>query len=73
MTDQCKSYRSGETICADGFVQKPFCSGQGGCWACGNLAKSSIPYCLRDESPKHMVADNGAPRFYPLKEQSGNE
>jgi hypothetical protein len=60
----CKSYRKGDAVCADGFVQKPFCSGSAGCHACGNISDRSMPYCLRDELPAHMAREDGSPLFY---------
>lgn len=53
-------------VCADGFVQKPFCRGQAGCHACGNISDKATPLCLRDELPSHMVTDGGNPLFYKV-------
>lgn len=63
LVGRCRSFRPGIT-CADGFVQKPFCSGRAGCHACGHISDSSLPYCTRDEVPEHFVRDDGSPLFY---------
>lgn len=59
----CKSYRADSRVCADGFVQKPYCSGNAGCPCCGAISREQTPYCLRDEVPEHMVSDDGSPAF----------
>lgn len=64
MNVPCRSHDPRSTTCRDGFIQKPFCHGQGGCIQCGNIATKSIPYCLRDEVPAHFVKDDGSPLFY---------
>ena len=60
----CQSYRAKEITCADGFIQKPFCAGRGGCFSCGTLSSNSLPHCLSDELPDHWVKDDGSPIFY---------
>lgn len=63
MGEPCKSYRSADRICADGFIQLPACSGDACCWSCGAPSKIQ-PYCLRDELPEHWLTDGGEPVFY---------
>lgn len=60
----CTSYRAGETVCNDGFVQKPFCGGRVGRVCCGYISENEWPFCLRDDLPAHMSHDDGSPRFY---------
>lgn len=60
---RCRSLRPG-TICADGFVQKPFCSGRAGCHTCGHISDNALPHCLRDEVPEQLSHDDGSPLFY---------
>lgn len=65
--DACSSYRIGEMICADGFIQRFTCWNQNGCVHCGKPASPKYqPYCLRDDLPDHFVTESGAPRFYKL-------
>jgi hypothetical protein len=59
----CRSYQPG-IVCADGFVQKPYCSGRAGCHACGHIKDSALPYCLREELPEHLAHDDGSPLFF---------
>lgn len=67
-TEVCQSFRDGG-ICADGFVQKPFCRGVAGCVSCGKIKESSLPYCLCDVIPMHMLNADGSPRFYTRPEK----
>lgn len=64
MDEKCTASRPG-MICANGFVQKPFCDGHGACHACGHITDDAMPYCLRDELPAHFVDENGKPLFVP--------
>lgn len=59
----CRSYRA-DSVCADGFIQKPLCSGNAGCPTCGAISERAVPYCLRDEIPAHMATEAGRPLFY---------
>ena len=64
MADKCKSSREGR-VCADGFVQLPSChTPQVGCPTCGHVKDARIPYCVRDEMPAHLTAEDGSPPFY---------
>lgn len=65
VTEACKSFRSGELVCADGFVQKPICRGYYGCLSCGHISDVETPWCQADNLPAHLFTDSGAPRFYP--------
>ncbi len=62
MSNQCASYKKSGQVCADGFVQLLFCAGKTTCDECGKVGK--LPYCLRDELPKHFVNEDGSPRLY---------
>jgi hypothetical protein len=75
--NECSSYRLKSRVCADGFVQVPFCSGFYGCPTCGRSGPSSTPPCLRDEIPAHLADAKGGPLFYrpdpedsPMEEQA---
>lgn len=61
----CKSYRRGESICADGFFHKAICSGHAGCVMCGRISEQATPWCMRDELPAHWLNEDGSTRFYP--------
>lgn len=63
LVGQCRSYRDG-SVCANGFVQKPYCRGVVGCYACGHIRDSALPMCLRDDIPEHMSRQDGSPLFY---------
>lgn len=60
----CKSYQARETVCADGFVQRPYCTGKYGCPMCGRTDDRVLPSCLKDEIPQHHSTPNGKPLFY---------
>lgn len=61
---KCKSYRDSETICSDGFIQRPACRGSIGCMSCGAINEKYLPYCLSENLPKHWIDDAGRPVFY---------
>lgn len=61
---ECKSYRPGNLVCRDGFIQKLICSGRVGCWSCGQVSDRETPNCLKEELPAHWINDDGSPRFY---------
>lgn len=63
----CRSHRPSSLTCADGFVQMPACSGRAGCHVCGSHSAVSVPYCMRDEVPEHMLRGNGLPLFRQLE------
>lgn len=58
MSEQCSAYRDGKSICANGFFQIPACRQEIKCFVCGEPSKR-LPYCLREELPKHMVSEDG--------------
>lgn len=60
----CRSFVEHAYVCADGFMQKPFCAGHGGCATCGHVSASALPYCLREEMPPQWIHDHGRPLFY---------
>lgn len=60
----CKSYRRGNDVCADGFVQKPICSGRAGCHSCGHLSDATAPHCQNEDIPARWLTDSGLPLFY---------
>lgn len=66
MTDKppCQSYRERETICGDGFIQRPYCSGNVGCFHCGAIGNRYLPACLTDDIPAHMARVDGSPLYY---------
>lgn len=59
----CKSHLPKEKVCADGFVQKPYCSGRYGCPMCGTSDTKLLPHCLTDSIPAHLSTDDGKPLF----------
>ena len=64
MADKCQSAREGR-VCADGFVQLPSCHAPlAGCPKCGYVKDALMPYCVRDEIPAHLAAEDGSPPFY---------
>lgn len=63
-TEACRSFSRGSLVCADGFIQKPYCSGRAGCHVCGHVSDNALPYCLRDTLPAHFIHENGHPVFY---------
>lgn len=64
LTKACQSYRPKEAVCADGFIQKPFCSGHGACFSCGHHNERSTPWCMRDDIPERWLKPDGSPLFY---------
>lgn len=62
--EPCKSYRQGESFCADGFPQCAYC------WQ-GITGIYTRPLCLDDNPPDHkmntFLDDSGKPKMY--KEQ----
>lgn len=60
----CQSYQARDQVCRDGFMQRPFCAGNGGCFQCGHVSEKALPYCLRDELPGHWVREDGSPIFW---------
>lgn len=66
MGEPCRSYRERSTVCADGFLQKPYCRGRVGCFSCGAVSEKALPWCLREKLPDHFVKDDGSTLFYPL-------
>jgi len=69
----CKSYRRLSTVCADGFVQRAICAGDGVCHSCGSVVDKYLPHCVQDEAPAHLVNDDGSPIFYRPKAASGGQ
>lgn len=60
----CKSYRRGDLVCADGFVQVVAChANESPCKHCG-MSQGKLPHCMLDEIPGHMATESGAPLFY---------
>lgn len=62
--EACISYSREGNVCADGFIQKPFCRGYGGCHACGHVSDRSLPHCMNEDIPARWLKDDGSPRFY---------
>ena len=61
---ECRSYKAGQLVCADGFLQKPICRGVFGCHWCGRVSDRETPNCLKDELPDHWLKADGSPAFY---------
>jgi hypothetical protein len=68
MNEVCQSFRRDSQVCRDGFIQKPFCWGKGGCFSCGHISERALPDCLRDEIAPHLLRDDGSPLFYQRPE-----
>lgn len=67
MSAPCSSFRRGQRICADGFIQRYSCWGEPACKGCG-FGKYR-PYCMMDDGlGGNMVRDDGSPLFYPRPE-----
>ena len=64
--EECRSFVAGSLTCRDGFVQKAYCRGYGGCLSCGHISDAAVPGCLRDEIAPHLLRENGAPLFYSV-------
>lgn len=62
--EACQSYRRNGNVCADGFIQKPFCRGYGGCDDCGHISERSLPNCLTEDIPARWLKEDGSPLFY---------
>lgn len=60
----CKAYQKGQSVCADGFVQKPYCTGKYGCPVCGRSDARVLPHCLTEEVPSHLARSDGSPIMY---------
>lgn len=72
LVGHCRSYRDG-LVCADGFVQKPYCRGVIGCYACGYINDAVLPACTLDEIPEHLSRPDGQPLFYPVPNKAFEE
>jgi hypothetical protein len=60
----CRSWRPAYGVCADGFIQKPYCSGNYGCPHCGRGDDKYLPACITENLPDHHANDDGTPLFY---------
>lgn len=65
VAEACRSYRQGQIVCADGFIQKSICAGHAGCLMCGNHSASTVPNCENEDIPARWLTEAGAPLFYP--------
>lgn len=60
----CKSYRIDQSVCSDGFIQKPYCGGNFGCPMCGAGKPKHLPQCLLDDGLDAPHFTEGRPRYY---------
>jgi hypothetical protein len=59
----CSAYVPNSFACKNGFIQRGICS-MGPINFFPVAVDKSLPLCLREELPEHMVTDSGLPRFY---------
>jgi hypothetical protein len=65
--EECQSFRSGDLVCKDGFIQTPYCRGYAGCHACGHISDRLVPACLKGEIPERFLTESGLPIFYEAR------
>lgn len=67
----CSDYDAATNSCKAGHVQlMPLCRGaqDHGCKNCGHI--NSIPQCLKEDPPAHLIRDDGLPIGWPHKQES---
>lgn len=56
-SEPCSAWNKEKGFCVNGFVRKTsVCwGGSLGCPTCGNISKESLPDCMKEDLPKHLI------------------